>query len=50
MRVCPVLHVCVACFILIVKPPVAGPSGEGQEVWRSRPDGSDVAGSLPHGC
>ena len=54
---CPILHMCVACFILIVKPLGTGPSGEvdelqklGQEVCRSRPDGSDVAGSLPHGC
>lgn len=60
MRVCPVLHVCVVCFISSVEALGTGPCGEvdelqslSQEVWSSRPGGpddSDVAGSLPHGC
>ena len=57
MSVCPVLHMCVVCFILSMKPLGTGPCGEVdelqklcQEVRSSRPDDSDVAGSLPHGC
>ena len=34
MSVCPVLHMCVVCFILSVKPLGTGPCGEVDELQK----------------